>query len=357
MQPLKQLITLGLALGLLSCSNDSSPTKPPEPVLPDTTSHEFAWEILNFGDGNASKLHDVCIIDEDDIWAVGEIFVQDSTGQFIDYNAVHWTGSEWEMIRIPVKIWNTNSFIIAELRAIYAFSHDDIIVTTGGEVIRYDGQQWGDWEFLFDSLQDTTFGRANSFWGTSSSDLWSVGDKGNIHHYDGQSWQKLDSGTEQTINDIWGVFDEQTQDYRIFCAVSSKLQAGEMKILQILPDNTVQEFNWQPQRSMHSIWFGENTPLYTCGDGFFIYEQNAWRQVQDLPKIYKNRVRGNHQFDVFVAGDFGLLAHFDGNDWKLFDSLGISTFALNGLAVQDDVVVAVGENGTRALIARGKRQE
>lgn len=49
----------------------------------DTTSHNFSYQTFEFGEpltGNSSRLYDVAIIDENNIWAVGEIYVNDSLG-------------------------------------------------------------------------------------------------------------------------------------------------------------------------------------------------------------------------------------------------------------------------------------
>lgn len=323
-------------------------------VLPDTTSHEFSWDIQTFGGGaGSSYLSDIAIVDENNIWSVGQIYVQDSTGQPEQhpYNVVHWNGAEWELNRFQFPICGTGDTAPFPARAVFAFSNNEVWFTSAGTIMRLrDGATSN-----ICIPSDLLTGSINELWGSSPEDVYIVGNLGTILHYDSQNWQKIDSGTDQTINDIWGVFDEQTLDHKIFCAVSSKFQAGEMKILQILPGNVVQEFDWQPQRSMQSIWFGENTPLYTCGDGFFIYEQDSWRQAQDLPKIYKNRVRGNHQFDVFVAGDFGLLAHLNGNSWFVYDSLALNAGSYKGLAISNNIVAAVGYNGDKAVILIGKR--
>src|SRR3972149_8811161 len=69
----------------------------------DTTSHNFTWQTFTFGgQAGSSTLYDVAIINENDIWAVGEIYMNDSTGQPDPntYNAVHWDGSTWELKRI-----------------------------------------------------------------------------------------------------------------------------------------------------------------------------------------------------------------------------------------------------------------
>ncbi len=44
----------------------------------DTTSHNFSWQTFEFGgEGGSSTFYDVAIIDENDIWAVGEIYTAD----------------------------------------------------------------------------------------------------------------------------------------------------------------------------------------------------------------------------------------------------------------------------------------
>ena len=56
----------------------------------DTTSHNFIWEIDTLGIGG-SYLNDVAIIDENNIWVVGNIETDTAT-----YNAAHWDGNECE---------------------------------------------------------------------------------------------------------------------------------------------------------------------------------------------------------------------------------------------------------------------
>ncbi|MBW1872574.1 MAG: hypothetical protein JRJ19_10940, partial [Deltaproteobacteria bacterium] len=41
-------------------------------------------------------------------------------------------------------------------------------------------------------------------WGTAPDDIYAVGFKGNILHYDGNSWTKMESGTEANLEGIWG---------------------------------------------------------------------------------------------------------------------------------------------------------
>ena len=59
----------------------------------DTTSHDFIFESFTFGDISNSYLFDVAIINENNIWAVGEIRIADTSAiGYTKYNAVHWMG-------------------------------------------------------------------------------------------------------------------------------------------------------------------------------------------------------------------------------------------------------------------------
>ena len=68
----------------------------------DTTSHNFTFQSWTFGTIGSSVLYDVAIINENNIWAVGEIMIADtSQNGYTTYNAVHWDGNDWELLRIP----------------------------------------------------------------------------------------------------------------------------------------------------------------------------------------------------------------------------------------------------------------
>ncbi len=87
------------------------------------TSHNFTWQTFTFGEHSSSLLYDVAIINENDIWAVGEIYMNDSLGNPdpIAYNAAHWNGNSWELKRILYEGGNYRT-----IRTIYAFNQNDI---------------------------------------------------------------------------------------------------------------------------------------------------------------------------------------------------------------------------------------
>ena len=68
----------------------------------DTTSHDFTWQTFTFGgDGGSSTLYDVAIVDKNNIWAVGEINIADtSINGYTMYCYVKWNGIDWEYGRL-----------------------------------------------------------------------------------------------------------------------------------------------------------------------------------------------------------------------------------------------------------------
>ncbi|MFZ1279327.1 MAG: glucosyl transferase, partial [Ignavibacteriaceae bacterium] len=169
-----------------------------------TTSHNFTWQTFDFGNPNygSSVLNDVAIIDENNIWAVGEIYA-DTTGQA--YNAVHWNGGIWELKKIYFPtVCGSTDLTPYPAKAIFAFDNGEIWISSSGDKIAIleNGIQID--KFCLPSNVSMSI---NKIWGSSSNDLYIVGNGGNIAHYQNGSWSKIESGTTTNINDIWGYYD------------------------------------------------------------------------------------------------------------------------------------------------------
>jgi len=103
----------------------------------DTTSHNFTFETWTFGEVGSSTLYDVAIIDENNIWAVGEIYMNDSLGNPDPhaYNTVHWDGTEWKLFRIMFyTICGQQNRTPYPASAIFAFNENEIWIGMDGSV-------------------------------------------------------------------------------------------------------------------------------------------------------------------------------------------------------------------------------
>ena len=317
----------------------------------DTTSHNFTWQTFEFGvQTNVSRLFDVAIINENNIWAVGEIYMNDSLGNPDPtcYNAVHWDGQSWELKSIYY-YGACSAVTYPPLTAIWTFDANSIVVTNGGSIGWFNGTNIN----LDCRVNPLLTGAINKIWGSNSNDLYAVGNNGNIAHYNGSSWTKIESGTTTDIQDVLGFKDAFTSETSVYCAVSYVFQNGDRKILQI-KSNTVDSLNWMGDKRINSIWTSNNKFFFTAGDGVFENKRGYWNQVIDLPPYYSNNIRGNDLNDVFVCGDFGLLSHFNGSSWFTYNEHYMHGI-LFSVATKNNIVVTVGLDGNKATIIKGTR--
>ncbi|MDR3666389.1 MAG: glucosyl transferase [Ignavibacteriaceae bacterium] len=324
-------------------------------VTMDTTSHNFTWQKLEFGDYTSNILFDVAIIDENNIWAGGEIYLIDSTGQRdpTHYNAVHWDGLKWEVLRIPTRRV-TGDITSAPIRAIYAFNKDDIwTFSDAGSYSHWDGKVWKT-EYI-----NLINGSGYKFWGTNSSDLYLGLYRGQILHYDGLNWANINTGTDLNINDIYGSWNNKTNQYDIMLVASNVLESFDRQILKI-SGQSVSKLNNNPiAYTLSSIWFKPNRKYYVVGAG--IYEKNNlnednWKNnISDITTYYTYSIRGNDLNDIFVIGGFGEVLHFNGMNWKSFMSATRIEGNLYSVCIKNNLVIAVGYGSTKGIIFIGKR--
>ena len=320
----------------------------------DTTSNNFTWQTFTFG-GNAGSclLNDVAIVNDTIAYAVGSVYLKDSTGQ-PDPNAFCvsiWNGNEWYLNRI----YDSNNNLIPNVRGIYMFNGSNIWLADGG-VYRWDGVS-RKVDKSFDRISliggNENGQSVNKIWGTNPNNLYGVGNKGMITFYNGNTWQKIESGTRTDINDIWGYVDPNTGQSVELCAVSFVYSIGDYKILKI-QDNKVDSLKWNMRRGIHSIWTKNGFPIYAVGDGVFNNSSGHWKEEIGISSNYKESIRGTGLNDIYVCGDFGLFAHFNGIRWKVYKNLAINGI-YTSLAVKGNLVIAVGTDNGKAIIVMGRR--
>ncbi len=309
----------------------------------DTSSGNWVFQIDTLGDGSSSVLRDIAIINDTCVWAVGEIYKKDSLGNWEPemYNIAKWNGKEWKLTKAYFEYRGRP--YVTQLYAIYAFSENDIWVGTGGPY-HWNGNKW-----TASNIGSAFSGRVNKFWGTSSSNLFMVGTNGSIAHFNGTSWRRLESGTDQTINDVWGVNDPETSEPFTLAGASNVYNPGYIKLLQIKASGFVDTIPWISQdRRISSVWFQNKNRLFTAGGGVFRRSPvGIWKEFKEIPLIYTSRIRGQDINDIFVAGDFGIVAHWNGMNWRLYPEVAAALYY--SCDYKNNLMVAVGERNRRAI--------
>ncbi|MFQ6618637.1 MAG: glucosyl transferase, partial [Fidelibacterota bacterium] len=317
----------------------------------DTTRHDFQWEVIEFPSPFGSgALYDVAIIDENDIWAVGEIYA-DSAQPWLPYNAVHWDGEKWELKKVPYYD-ETGYAWYTPIKSILAFSAEDIWFEAG--------IHWNGIEFESRPLNIDFPSHVNKMWGTSSDDLYIVGNNGLIAHYDGQGWQRMESGTELDFRDIWGTVNPNTGKIQ-FMAIASAGFSPPPDIYLLFYDG---QFHTITKDGLPGVlvsgWFIPDRKYFVVRDGVFYTYQlgKVWQADTIHPLLFKAAIRGTNLNDIIITGGFGLVSHFNGVSWRHYAGNELPSFygTYGSVDYNGTLLIAVGDIGDRAIVLRGIKQ-
>ena len=307
------------------------------------SSRDFEWQTFTFGEHSSSILRDVAIIDENNIWVVGEIYMNDEDGEPDPhaYNAARWDGETWELKRIFYKngLWS--------IRSILAFSSDDIWFDPW---VYWDGNNYIEKEIPSILIGHGT----NKMWGTSSDNFYVVGNNGLIAHYDGTQWRKLESGTTVGVIDIWGYENPVTGEEEIYCAVTDFVEYTERGVLKIVNKAVTEMIPREQEGGIASVWTNNGVPLYSSGHGVYRFATGDWKEITIGTNAFTTEVRGTGLNDIFVSGHFGTIAHYNGVDWHIFPEVYNALYF--SVAVRDNIVVAAGTRDGKAVVTIGRRQ-
>jgi hypothetical protein len=321
----------------------------------DTTNHNFTWQKFTFGQGVATcDLRDVAIINEKNVWAVGAIYLKDSLGNPDPqtYNAVHWDGERWELKKIPYYYEGIPYY--GPIHSVFAYGEDDVWFGIGN-MIHFDGKNF----YPVIVPTDVFHSLINKIWGNDDY-FYIVGNNGNIARYYRKAsvggWQKIETGIDLDILDIWG------NGNNIICAAGRDYQDFHKKIFLINGLTIKRVIENDDLYFIRTLWFKNIYKIILAGTSIFSIDNIQSNSLINEVKIDRvnyalNSVRGNDINDIFIAGAFGEVLHFNGVSWKSY----IDETYINGnyykISVKGDVAIAVGLDNPNAVIAVGIRNK
>jgi hypothetical protein len=335
------------------------PVAPPDDTTAvDTTSHNFTWSLDSLGDPSVgtSSLYDVAIINDSDVWAVGEIYTTDSTGKpdIFPYNAAHWNGKQWKLKRFLFFTAQGDQNTIAyPCHAIFIADPTEIWIAAGDQVTLYNANTQIKTMFLPVSFS------INKLWGSNTFSLYAAGSDGNIVYYDGGTWTKLESGTTLNLYDIWGVKNSATGETEILC-IGSNYSTGEGPGIFEIKGTVVTSLSARGLAwDIHGIWFSSNKKYCIAGGGVFEKEKlsdSMWNTQQGIVQYEVGGIRGNDANDIFTAGSFGEIEHYNGISWHEYShQLPLFHGGFSRIDIKTNIVAAVGSKGQSAAVLIGKR--
>ncbi|MCL5034903.1 MAG: hypothetical protein M1395_07355, partial [Bacteroidetes bacterium] len=302
----------------------------------DTTSSNFAWTVDTIG-ADGSTLYDCCVVNDSLAYAVGWIMPEDSAARKHSlnwYNAAVWNGSKWTPMQVPVYFKGRKTF--SPIHSVFARNKDDVWFGMY-YMVHWNGHRYSQ---VFPRIRSFE----NKIWESKDgSELYAVGDYGMISYSPdhGKSWEVVRTGTGLPFQDIWGAGDQ-------VLAVASDHHAHEY-LIKLIGDSAVRVNGTFPfARSISGVWFVPNREYFLVGNGIFEntnLNQKVWRYDPFIWHLnrYQFAVRGNSANDVFIAGQSGSVAHWNGKNWRSYPDVEHMVDRLQAVSVKGNVVIAVGQ--------------
>lgn len=312
----------------------------------DSTSHSFSWSIDTLGN-YGSYLNDVWIVDENNIWVVGNIEFDEG-----EYNATIWNGSEWEFIGIY-----SNTL---DLYSIWYFNENNIWVTSHCFPYHWDGNTWTQYHLNNMGMPGVCAGSA--IWAGSPDDMYFVGLNGSIVHYDGTNFEQLDSGTNIKLRSITGsgehIWIAGYQDF--IGAILLEYRNNTFETVYFNPGNYWDVKPDSISGKTMAVWTNNpdsinvltpsgiyRVPHGSTGEGKLTY--NYW---QGFPWS----IGGNSNNDIFTGGDYSSIYHYNGSTFHKYNEF-TGHISTHSIEMKGNLVCLVGEDYAtgKAIIIRGIR--
>ena len=266
------------------------------------TSLNYTWQEFSLGSGdNPNVLYGVWGTDENNVYAVGGVTINDTM-----YGVLRWNGSQWLPFSNKVGGY-----------AVYGFSANDIWVVGGG-VFRFNGTEWKQVDsytsngqsipldqILFDNLPYI------SVWGTSSNNLYFGSGGGTIVHWNGSKAQVV--YTNPSIVQVKDM-DGYASDFIIGVGTGMIPPLLAVKYNGIIWSPLPISSNW----SLNSVSIVNRNHIYFGGDGIFEMKRNNFSQILS-PGYYIIDINyGKHNGVIIGAGFFDVIYIHNGIEWRNF---------------------------------------
>ena len=321
----------------------------------DTTNHNFNWQTFSFGNHYQSALYDVTVIDENNIWAVGEIYMNDSSGlpDPTPYNAVHWNGSDWELSRIPTRT-SSGSIVISPIKTIFSFDKNSIwTFSTAGSHSYWNGTTWST-EYV-----NASDDKGNKLYGTGNYDLYLACSDGVVLVYNGADWKRFGNVTNVSLLDIYSTKDGKTIwacGYTNDNTTSSLIRIKDGVPVKIFEDLSESKNNGYTVGPLSGVWSDNNYRVLLMNWNGIYLQQNSSQLFleKELARFSKPGfgIDGTAYNNVFVCGK-EFVGHWNGLSYTEYPYLFQSYQTFRSVKAYKNTVCVVGSGYIDADVSRG----
>jgi len=352
MKPTNRLFLFSFVIFLLSlflnfCNKSVEPIAK-NSVL-DTTGHNFVWEV----DTLPGTVYDISAIDENNVWLVGEFREYNPKTDSFSYNNFgKWDGSNWNLESVEIH---------GGYKGIVVFDKNDIWLTNG-IILHWNGKKWKRYHLWDMKVLSNSDGGVYKVFGLTKNNIFFIGNKGTIVHYNGAFFKKMDSGTSVDLTHIFAL-DEQN----IWVVGDDRGLAGGQSVLLYYNGinwkvkyhylyNEGPPFDGGPIGAYRGIWADKDSIIMGCGQGYW-HESIKTKKGRIERFVFhpigaQESIFAINRNDIFMVGQFYTLQHFNGVSWKRYIPFVSDYYNFyTGTFVSNDIVFIGGDS----FVYRGYR--
>jgi len=223
-----------------------------------------------------------------DIWgsSPGDLYAVGSGTLRFDGQIFHYNGTTWNKV---------SSGIFDRLRAVWGTSSNNVYAVGDSEIINYNGIRWA----------KVHSGRYTSVWGTDANNVYAAGSAGTIAHYDGAVWTNLSVPPGENLNEVWGF--SATEIYVV----------GNNGLIKKFDGSIWSSHSSPGTEHLRKIWGRSSSDLFVLGDVTYHYDGATWSVfTTPFPKRMYD-VWASDPDNVYTVGEDGWILHYDGASWSL----------------------------------------
>lgn len=232
--------------------------------------------------------------------------------------------------------------------AFWGFGDDNIwAVGNRGVVLHFDGKNWSA-EQVVRPAPDEPRPNLLGLWGASAADLWAVGEGGAIYHHGQDGWKEVDSPTGEPLRGVWG-----SSPTDVHVVGGNDFGQNDTIAWYRFDGSTwtsvLQGGSNEPGEALHAVWGTGPSEVWAVGNEPQAYQYDGTAITPHEVGIEKMRaIVGRSSSDIWVAAatiSIGL-RHFDGSAWAPAEPRIAETSYFYGLTLSlDDRLYAVGHAG------------
>ncbi|MBX9856392.1 MAG: Ig-like domain-containing protein [Gemmatimonadaceae bacterium] len=176
-------------------------------------------------------------------------------------------------------------------------------------------------------------------WSTAANNSFAVGEFGFVYRWNGSSWTRLVTPTQETLNAVWAV------------SASDAFVGGDNGTMLRWNGTSFSTMSFPSGGNVFSLWGSAANNVYATTDRGEVLRWNgtAWSVVTTASSSLWS-VFGANASSVMVGGENGTVLRFNGSAWSTVTSPGNGTITGLWLTGLSDVY-AVGADGTGAAAA------